>query len=66
MNIGIWGTADPCFGVNLCNIGKDPHIWQSDSGLSGYPVKRVFCNMSYGVPITIVELSFIENKIKRR
>ena len=67
MNIGIWGHIDDCFAINLCNIGKDPQIWQSYGGLSSTPVKRLFHNMPYGVlPITIVELLFIKDKVKRR
>ena len=66
MNIGIWGHIDDCFAINLCNIGKDPMIWQSYGGTANAPVKRLFYNMPSAVPpISLVELSFIENKVKR-
>ena len=67
MNVGVWGHIEPCFAINLCNIGKDPMIWQSDAGTSNATVKRLFYDMPLGVPpITTAELSFIENKVKRK
>ena len=67
MNIGIWGTRGFCFGVNLDKNSRDPQIWQSDSGDSKHPTKRLYYKLPYGVlPITLVELSFIKDKVKRR
>lgn len=66
MDIGVWNTFGFCFGINLCGNSRDPSIWQSDGGTESSITKRYYSNMPYGVlPITLVELSSIKDKVKR-